>query len=165
MLRDRETVGLVAQILQEVESLRRAWEDQREVLAGDPHLFEALSQAHDGHVRAHRVKGGSGSIHLGQAAIHDDQVGTVGESLGAPGHGIDRAGSVGDAVLVLTVDAGLLGEQPREASRENLVHRARVVGGAVSALTADVVGAVGVLARHTVLKDHHRGDLVLPARM
>ena len=165
MLRDREAVGLVAKVLQEVESLRRAGKDEREVVAGDPHLFEALRQAYDGHVRTHRVQGGAGGVHLGKAAVHDDQVGPVGETLGASRHRVDRAGSVGDAVLVLSIDTGFLGEQPREAARETLVHRARVVGSAVSVLAADVVGAVGVLARHTVFEDHHRGDLVLPTRV
>ena len=104
-------MGLVAQVLQEVERLRGARKDERELLTRDPYLFKPLRQSHDGHVRTHGVEGGSRGIDLREATIDNDQVGAVGESLGAPRRRVDRTGGVGDTILVLSFDASLLGQQ------------------------------------------------------
>ena len=165
MLRDREAVGLVAQVLQEVERLRGARKDERELLTRDPYLFEPLRQSHDGHVRTHSVQSGSRGIHLREATVRDDQVGAVGETFRAPRRRVDQTGRIGDAVLVLSFDARFLGQQSRKAPGEDFVHRARIIWRTTAVFAADVVGAVGVFARHAVLENHHRRDLVLTTRV
>jgi hypothetical protein len=47
---DGEAVCLVADPLQQVEPVAAAGQDDREGLAGKPHLFESLGQADDRHV-------------------------------------------------------------------------------------------------------------------
>ena len=73
VLGDREAVGLVAQILEEIQSLRGTRQDEGELVAGDPHFLQALGQAYDGHVRAHGVQGGARGVDLREASVDEHQ--------------------------------------------------------------------------------------------
>ena len=83
---DREPVRLVADPLQQVEPLGGARQDHRELLVGQPHLFQPLGQPADRDV---------GDAELGQhprrrvdlwlAAVDDDQLRRVGELAGPAG--------------------------------------------------------------------------------
>ena len=150
MLRDRETVGLVAQILQEVQCGRGARQDQRELISGDPYLFKPLRQADEGNINPDLIKGTPCGVHLGQAAVNDDQVRPVGKAPGASSGGINRSRLVGDSLLVLALDSRFLGEQAREAALEYLIHGTRVIGGALPVLASTGTHVADFVAREGI---------------
>ena len=107
MVGDGEAMGLVAQVLKQVERRGGARENDGELLPGNPHLLQALGQTDERHVDAELVEDGTCGIDLRQTAVDDDQPGCVGEAPGLAGLGVDRAGGDGDADLRLTAASGL----------------------------------------------------------
>src|SRR5580693_1911071 len=79
---DGEPVCLVPDPLQQVQPLAAAWQDDRVLLARQPHLFQALGQAADRHVvDAEFGQGPRRRRGLQGAAVDHDQVGRVGDFL------------------------------------------------------------------------------------
>src|ERR1022692_4747319 len=79
MKADGEAVGLVAQALDQVETLRAALEHDRLTGAGTIEQLLTLGQGHEFHLVGKTQRGGRllGRVQLGQPAIDDDQVGVT----------------------------------------------------------------------------------------
>src|SRR6516162_4661206 len=88
MIGDGEAMGLVSHPLQQVQSLAAARQDDRVLLARQPHFLQALGQAAYGDVvDAELGQGARRRIGLERPAVDDDQVGRVGEFLLRARHG------------------------------------------------------------------------------
>ena len=73
MERDGEPVSLVPDPLQQVEPFAGPGQNDREGLAGDPHLFQTLGQADQRQVGdAELRQDGRGSVDLRESAVDDD---------------------------------------------------------------------------------------------
>ena len=140
MVRDREPVGLVAHLLQQVERLGVARDDHRLAPPGQVHLLELLGEARDADVlepelfeHAHR------DVELALAAVDHEQVRRVREALAR----------VRAFVALAQVVA--------EPAREHFFHRREVVLVVERLhLEAAVVGPLGDAVFH---HDHRRDDL------
>lgn len=101
MVGDGESVGLVTHALQEVKGLTRPGKDHRQVLTRQPDLLQPLGQPADRHVvHAQLVQRALGRRRLGRAAVHDDQVGRVGELARPAGLRVDGRSGAGIEVGV-----------------------------------------------------------------
>ena len=84
MVRDGEAVGLVADLLQQVERLGVARDAHRIGLAGHVHLLEALGQAgHRDVLEPHLLEHAHRDAELALAAVDQHEVGRVREPLAA----------------------------------------------------------------------------------
>ena len=134
MERDREAVGLVSDLLDQVERRRAGRQDHRRVVPGDEQLLVRLCQARhrDGH--AHPVQLLAHGVELRLAAVQDEKVGAGAKAL--VGHALGRV-----------------------ATRDDLCHADDVVG--LVELGANLEAAVLRLVGLAGREDDHRGDGVL----
>jgi hypothetical protein len=128
LVRDRESVRFVAQALQQVQRLARTRQDHREVVAGEPHLFEPLGDAAHGDLGVTGITECSGCrLHLRLAAVDQEQLRRVGEAGLTTRRGLAEVFS--DDVLRRRIDdLQLFGPvEIREPPSKHLVHRVGVV--------------------------------------
>ena len=140
---DGEPVGLVPDALEEVQGLALPRDSHGVGLAGHEDLLEPLGQGGHGDLllEAEIPDHPAGDGELGLAAVHEEQLGRIGEPARPLGRGPLAVGEVGG-----------------EPAGEDLGHGAHVV--VVVDLT-EAEAAVVALLREPVLHDHHGAHVVL----
>ncbi|OCI32744.1 hypothetical protein OERS_03350 [Oerskovia enterophila] len=170
---------LVAHALEQVEALGAALQDHGVVLAGQPHLLEALREPAQGDVVDPELgERPGGGRDLGRTTVDHDEVGRVREACCAARRGVGpdlaRPGDVACGHGVRVLRRVLVGSQVHlhvarlrpvreialEAARDDLVHRGRVVARSQALGPTDREVPVLALAREPVLEHDHRRDLV-----
>ncbi len=158
--RDREPVGLVTDLLHQVQCRRIARDNDRVVLPRHPQLFQPLGYTHESDVGDPQfVEHGLRRLHLGTPTVDDEQLWRIGETGGAGLRLPDGDLALETLSPVVTLgDSGPVLPVPAEPAADHFRDRGHVIGVPPAGRLPDTVPTVVGFPGQTVLEDHQTGD-------